>query len=147
MTAVVDRNGVELRVNQRVLVHQEEGTRTAVVVELFPNNPTVMQPGHWVDVNIDHQGAEGIPSYILEVVPHWRRPDDTSDELEVGDRLVAICRWSERQGLPTWRHVLVLTVQEDGPATDSEGLGLCLEDCDYWMPEGEFFRLFGPEVT
>lgn len=55
--------------------------------------------------------------------PHWRTPDDTSDDLEVGDRIVAVCRWSEQQGRPTWRHVVVLVVQEDGPATDSEGLG------------------------
>lgn len=66
--AVVDRNGIEVKVGQRVLVHQDEGTREAVVVEPFLDSPTVNQPGHWVDVNIDNQGAEGIPSYILEVI-------------------------------------------------------------------------------
>jgi len=65
---VVDKNGVEIKPNQNVLVHQDEGTRKAVVVEPFPDNPTVNAPGHWVDVNIDNAGPEGIPSYILEVV-------------------------------------------------------------------------------
>ena len=78
--------------------------------------------------------------------PHWRTPEDTTDPLEVGDRVVAVCRWSDRQGLPSWRHVVVLIVRETGPPADDEGLGLCIEDCDAWMPEAEFFRAFGPEV-
>jgi len=49
------------------LVHNDEGIRNAVVVEPFPDNPTVNAPGHWVDVNIDNAGPEGMPSYILEV--------------------------------------------------------------------------------
>ena len=83
---------------------------------------------------------------MSDTKPRWRRPDDTSDELEVGDRIVAICRWSDRQGQQSWRHVVVLTVQETGPPADSEGLGLCVEDCECWMPESEFLRMFGPEV-
>jgi hypothetical protein len=50
-----------------VLVHNDEGTRSAVVVKPFPQNPTVNAPGHWVDVNIDSAGPQGMPSYILEV--------------------------------------------------------------------------------
>ena len=65
---VVDKNGVEIIPGQQVLVHQEEGTRRAVVVKPFLDSPTVNAPGHWVDVNIDNAGPEGMPSYILEVV-------------------------------------------------------------------------------
>ena len=65
---VVDKTGVEIIPGQQVLVHQEEGTRRAVVVKPFPDSPTVNAPGHWVDVNIDNAGPEGMPSYILEVV-------------------------------------------------------------------------------
>lgn len=64
---VVDKNGVELKPGQNVLVHNDEGTREAVVVKPFANNPTVNAPGHWVDVNIDNTGPQGMPSYILEV--------------------------------------------------------------------------------
>lgn len=64
---VVDRHGVELRAGQRVLVIQDEETRSAVVVQPFPDQPTVNKPGHWVDVNIENRGPEGMPSYILEV--------------------------------------------------------------------------------
>ena len=78
--------------------------------------------------------------------PRWRKPDDTSDELEVGDRIVAVCRWSDREGLPSWRHVVVLIVQETGPPVDDEGLGLCIEDCECWISEAEFLRLHAPEV-
>lgn len=67
-TMVVDKNGVEIVAGQRVLVHQEEETREAVVLKPFPDAPTKNQEGHWVDINIDNQGAEGMPSYILEVV-------------------------------------------------------------------------------
>ncbi len=65
---VIDKNGVEIKPGQFVMVHQDEGIRGAVVVKPLPDNPTVNAPGHWVDVNIDNAGAEGIPSYILEVV-------------------------------------------------------------------------------
>ena len=78
--------------------------------------------------------------------PRWRKPDDTSDELEVGDRIVAVCRWSDRQGRATQRHTITLTIGDDGVARSNEDDFLSLEDCDYWMPEAEFLRLFGPEV-
>jgi hypothetical protein len=64
---VVDQKGIEITTGQKVLVHQDEGTRSAVVVAPWPDKPIVNHPGHWVDVNIDNQGPEGIPSYILEV--------------------------------------------------------------------------------
>lgn len=65
---VVDKNGLEIKPGQIVLVHQDEETRKAIVVKIFPDNPTVNFPGHWVDVIINDFGPEGIPSYILEVV-------------------------------------------------------------------------------
>lgn len=68
MIIVVDKNGIEIKSGQRVLVHQNEETREGIVVKPFPENPTVNHPGHWVDVNIQQQGPEGIPSYILEVI-------------------------------------------------------------------------------
>jgi hypothetical protein len=68
MNKVVGRNGVELKPGQKVLAHQNEGTREAIVVQVFSGSPTVNQVGHWVDVNINNQGLEGIPSYILEVL-------------------------------------------------------------------------------
>ena len=77
--------------------------------------------------------------------PHWRTPDDTTDPLEVGDRIVAICRWSDRHSGAAKRHVITLTVHEYG-VRDNEDQGYCLHDCDAWMPEAEFLRLFGPEV-
>jgi hypothetical protein len=64
---VVDKNGIEIKPGQNVLVHNDEGTRSAVVVKPFPQNPTVNAPGHWVDVNIDSAGPQGMPSYIIEV--------------------------------------------------------------------------------
>lgn len=74
---VVDKNGIEIKSGQIVLVHNDilkwaknnnkEGIRTAVVVQPFPDSPTVNAPGHWVDIDIDKQGVEGMPSYILEV--------------------------------------------------------------------------------
>ena len=83
---------------------------------------------------------------MSDTKPHWRTVDDTSDELEVGDRIVAICRWSEHESRSAQPHVITLTIQEDGVTRDNEDRGHCLEDCDYWMPEAEFLRLFGPEV-
>lgn len=64
---VVDKNGVEIKPGQNVLVHNDEGTRIAVVVQPFASHPTINAPGHWVDVNIDNAGPQGMPSYILEV--------------------------------------------------------------------------------
>ena len=63
---VQDLNGVEIIPGQSVIVHQEEGTRDAMVIEVFPDNPTVKQPGFWVDIN-SGDGVEGMMSYILEV--------------------------------------------------------------------------------
>ncbi|MBK9497309.1 MAG: hypothetical protein IPO08_22875 [Xanthomonadales bacterium] len=64
---VTGLNGFELVKGQTVRVHQEEGTRVAQVVDVFPDRPTVNEPGHWVDID-SGDGAEGMPSYILEVI-------------------------------------------------------------------------------
>ncbi len=64
---VIDMNGVEILKGAPVIVHQEEGQRTAQVVEPFPDNPTANQPGWWVDID-SGDGVEGMMSYILEVV-------------------------------------------------------------------------------
>lgn len=66
-SVVVDKNGVELKAGQKVLVHQPEETREAIVIETFPDNPTI-ELGHWVDININNTGIEGMPSYLLEVI-------------------------------------------------------------------------------
>ena len=65
---VVDMNGAAIRAGQAVLVHQDEETRSAIVVEPLPDRPTINATGYWVDVNIGGRGPEGIPSYILEVL-------------------------------------------------------------------------------
>ena len=67
MSVVVDMNNVEICKGAEVIVHQEEGPRKAMVVEPFPENPTVNRPGWWVDIE-DDNGIEGMMSYILEVV-------------------------------------------------------------------------------
>lgn len=64
---VTDMKGVEIVKGQTVIVHQEEGKRTAQVVEPLPGNPTVNEPGYWVDID-GGDGIEGMMSYILEVV-------------------------------------------------------------------------------
>jgi hypothetical protein len=64
---VVDMEGIEIHPGDEVCVHQEEGDRYARVIEPFPDNPTVNEPGFWVDID-DGRGAEGMMSYILEVI-------------------------------------------------------------------------------
>jgi len=64
---VTDMNGIEILKGASVIVHQEEGQRTAQVVKPFPDNPTVIQPGWWVDID-SGDGVEGMMSYILEVI-------------------------------------------------------------------------------
>lgn len=68
---VVDKNGVEIKIGQNVLVHNDDRIRNAVVVQPFQDWPTINAVGHWVDVNIDNRGPEGMPSYILEVVDNF----------------------------------------------------------------------------
>ena len=63
---VFDKNGVEIKSGQHVLVHNDDQVRKAIVVEPFPDNPTVNAPGNWVDVNINNAGPEGMPSYVLD---------------------------------------------------------------------------------
>ena len=64
---VKDMNGIEILKGAPVIVHQEEGQRLAWVVEPFPDNPTLIKPGWWVDIE-SGDGVEGMMSYILEVV-------------------------------------------------------------------------------
>jgi len=94
---VVDKNGVEIHPGQHVLVHQDSGTRRAVVVEPFPVSPTVNAPGHWVDVNIDNAGPEGMPSYILEVVMpnvlRLKRGTVKGWDLQTAEAVEALKRW------------------------------------------------------
>ena len=66
MKSVVDKNGVEIEQGQAVLVHQDDGTREAVVVATYPDSPTVNDSGHWVDID-GGQGPEGMMSYLIEV--------------------------------------------------------------------------------
>lgn len=63
---VKDMNGVEIVKGQTVIVHQDEGDRVATVIEPFPDNPTINEPGFWVDID-GGDGTEGMMSYILEV--------------------------------------------------------------------------------
>lgn len=65
---VKDINGVEIKNGDRVIIHQIEEQRTAEVVEIFLDSPTINQPGYWVDV-MEGEYVEGIMSYILEVIP------------------------------------------------------------------------------
>jgi len=68
MKKVVDKNGVEIVAGQLVRVHQDDGVGTAKVVEVLRENPTVLEPGFWVDID-GGDGVEGMMSYILEVIP------------------------------------------------------------------------------
>ena len=63
-----DMNGTEITTGMKVLVHQDHTTE-AVVIQPFPRNPTVTRPGCWVDIEKGNEGVEGMPSFILEVVP------------------------------------------------------------------------------
>jgi hypothetical protein len=64
---VTDMNGVKLKPGHIVVVHQDEGKRNAIVIEVSNDSPTLRKPGFWVDIN-DGSGCEGMMSYILEVV-------------------------------------------------------------------------------
>ena len=68
LPTVVDKNGVRLQAGQTVNIHSDEGVRKAIVVEVFDATPTANRKGHWVDVNINEEGPQGMPSYLMEVV-------------------------------------------------------------------------------
>lgn len=80
------------------------------------------------------------------IKPNWRMPDDFDDDLYAGDRIVAVVRWSDPPDENVARHIITFTVDE-GNFTDSEGLGYTLDDCECWMPEVEFLKLLGLEMT
>lgn len=65
---MTDKNGIELVQGQRVNVHQEDKITQGVVVDIFECSPTSLQPGCWVDIDRG-EGTEGMPSYLLEVLP------------------------------------------------------------------------------
>lgn len=66
---IIDRNGLEIKVGQTVLIHTKlDDPQEAIVGRLFPDSPTVNEPGYWVDVRIDNHGSQGMPSYLLEVI-------------------------------------------------------------------------------
>lgn len=65
---VVDMNGITIVPGQKVRVHQDDGIKEAIVIQLFPDNPTKNATGHWVDINIDNRGPESMMSYVLEVI-------------------------------------------------------------------------------
>lgn len=68
---IADRNGLEIKVGQTVLIHTKlDDPQEAVVDRLFPDSPTVNEPGYWVDVRIGNRGSQGMPSYLLEVVKY-----------------------------------------------------------------------------
>ncbi len=64
--AVLDRNGVKLKKGQTVKVYQDSGITSAEVVKVFADNPTINEPGYWVDIERDG-GVEGMMSYCMEV--------------------------------------------------------------------------------
>lgn len=68
---VLDMNNNPVLVGCDVLVHQDEETTIAKVIELFPDNPTKNKPGHWVDID-KGDGYEGMMSYIIEAYPEIR---------------------------------------------------------------------------
>jgi hypothetical protein len=69
-TIVYDKEGMEIKAGQKVLVHQDNGQliREAIVVETYPNKPTLNQSGHWINLKIEKQDAEEMPSYLLKVI-------------------------------------------------------------------------------
>lgn len=78
--------------------------------------------------------------------PNWRMPDDFDDDLYVGDRIVAVVRWADPHANKVARHIITFTVDETN-ITDNEDEGYTIHDCECWMPEAEFLKLFGLEVT
>ena len=66
---ITDRNGLPLRVGDRVYVHQDDVVRMATVTGISGLIPTICKPGYWVDIDIDdteYAGKEGMMSYVLE---------------------------------------------------------------------------------
>lgn len=62
----VDRKGRPIAAGDVVIVIRDQESSLAKVVR--PTGvPTVSRPGEWVDVDLGG-GAEGMPSYMLEVL-------------------------------------------------------------------------------
>jgi hypothetical protein len=77
LSKITDMFGKELKARQIVKVHQDDEVSTAWIVDTFAKDPspTVNEAGWWVDIN-KGCGVEGMPSYLLEVLP---RPLKTGD--------------------------------------------------------------------
>lgn len=67
---VVDKNGVEIKAGQEVIVHifGDAETKRGIVVDASMERPTKLGQGSWVEVRSGSDGPEGIPSYMLEVI-------------------------------------------------------------------------------
>ena len=94
---VKDINGVEIKPGCLVLIHQMQETKKAVVVEVFPDNPTDSDFGYWIDVNAGN-GIEGIMSYIIEVktanknvIESRKKTDILEDKCQKCEYLCAYC--------------------------------------------------------
>lgn len=70
---VIDRRGRPIEAGQTILAIRSNEVLVGVVIEAFADRPTHLFPGHWVDVSLEGRGAEGIPSYVLEVQPAHQR--------------------------------------------------------------------------
>ncbi len=65
---VVDRNGNPIEVGHKVRIfYDDQEPVDAVVVKLFEDVPTVLQAGHWLDVD-SGEGPHGTVSYKLEIL-------------------------------------------------------------------------------
>ena len=66
---ITDKHGREIKIGDYVLVHQDDVTRTAKVVDTFENEPnlTIKEYGFWIDVDFG-EGPEGMMTYICEVI-------------------------------------------------------------------------------
>lgn len=81
--------------------------------------------------------------------PNWLKPEDLNywiHSLDAGDRIVAIVKWCERDGIAS-PHIITLTIGEEWPPQDNEHVGYTIHDCLHWMLETEFIKLFAPEIT
>jgi hypothetical protein len=56
---------------------------------------------------------------VSDKKPHWRTVDDIRGY--VGDRIVAICQWSERHSSAVKRHIITLTIHDDGVTREQRG--------------------------
>lgn len=64
---VIDKNGLELFVDAKILVFTDDGAiREAVIVKIYDDCPTVLEAGHWLDIDFG-DGPQGFVSYKVEL--------------------------------------------------------------------------------